>query len=67
MIQCLAREDMLAHLSEAINFHIKGDRYAALFHSRIAMDLASQLKDAAAHRVMQKYRKHMQGRSPCAN
>lgn len=66
MIQCLAREDMLAHLAEAVNFHIKGDRYAALFHSRIAMDLASQLKDAAAHKVMLKYRKLMRA-APCAN
>ncbi|TIX28806.1 hypothetical protein [Mesorhizobium sp.] len=67
MIQCLAREDMLAHLSEAISFHIKGDRYAALFHSRISMDLASQLRDAAAHRVMQKYRNLMMKEPPCAN
>lgn len=67
MIQCLAREDMLAHLSEAISYHVKGDRFAALFHSRIAMDVASQLKDAAAHRVMMKYRKLMTKETPCAN
>ncbi|TIW22943.1 MAG: hypothetical protein E5V63_25840 [Mesorhizobium sp.] len=67
MIQCLAREDMLAHLSEAVNYHAKGDRYAALFHSRIAMDLAAQLKDAATHKVAMQYRKIMRKESMCAN
>ncbi|RWC99813.1 MAG: hypothetical protein EOS58_31710 [Mesorhizobium sp.] len=67
MIQCLAREDMLAHLSEAVSYHVKGDRYAALFHSRITMDLASQLKDAATHKVAMQYRKLMRKEPICAN
>jgi hypothetical protein len=45
MIKCLTWEDMMAHAEEAVGYHFKGDRFAALIHVCIAMGLASRLKD----------------------
>ncbi|MER9768971.1 hypothetical protein NKJ09_23235 [Mesorhizobium sp. M0189] len=65
MIKCLAREDMMAHAAEAVSYHFDGNRYAALFHIRIAMGLASRLKDAAARKVLMQYQNRM--RRKCVN
>ncbi|TJW14359.1 MAG: hypothetical protein E5W82_10295 [Mesorhizobium sp.] len=67
MIKCLAHEDMLAHATEAVSYHHGGNRYAALFHIRIAMGLASKLKDAAARKVLMQYQNRMRRKSPCVS
>lgn len=62
-IACLAREDMMANTGEAVRYYWLGNRYAALFHIRIALGLASKLKDAGARKVIMRYHNRMRSKA----